>query len=161
MKNILPSFIFAALILSSCGDQTKETITESKTQSDTISLENTIPGSTDTLHIIEPMVLVTWPDSIQMEQLKAKDSDAFYVGADDFSFYTSGLMMQAESLNIKSGSTNLKYLDFLFRNGQHYIINRTAEEHWWETYAFNGIDTPETVSISGNYTPYLKTYFKK
>jgi hypothetical protein len=111
-----------------------------------------------------PCIVVLWPDSIQIEKLKAKDSDAFYAGADDYSFYTSKIMELADSLNIKSYSTNKNDIDFETTDKKLIAIDRSKlkeEDASWGIYLFNGVDTPKINSSIDLDKAFLKKFFKK
>ncbi|MFL5765231.1 MAG: hypothetical protein ACJ77K_14910 [Bacteroidia bacterium] len=161
MRTTLPLLIFVLLSAASCGGDKKETTSALTSKTDTIGIEDSYRNAADTLHISEPLLAITWPDSLMMEQLKSKDSDAFYTGADDYSFYTSGLMQQADSLGIKNISTSLRYLDFSLPGGKHYFLNRSTEDLAWGVYAYNGSDTPAVFTAFDEGTSYLKKYFNK
>src|SRR4051812_40418318 len=68
---------------------------------DTATIKNSSkPNSFNVFEINKPGIVILWSDSAQMQQMKAKDSDAFYVSADDYSFYSAQLMTLADSLSI-------------------------------------------------------------
>jgi|GEM_PF-6981177 len=148
-------FLLAALA-SACSSPS----VEDKAKLSAVTVDPETSG--DTLKLYGPALLFMWPDSLQAEQMKSKDSDAFYTAADDYSFYNSQLMDIADSLKIKNYSTSAKYLDFSLANDQHMIVNRSANEDlWWGMYLYNGADTPRlqsTVDIDANY---LNTFFRK
>jgi hypothetical protein len=136
---------------------------QEETKNDTIIKEENISKTgTDTFFVNTPSIIFMWPDSIQTEKLKSKDSDAFYTAADDYSFYNSELMNVADSLGIKNFSTSARYIDFNFTNNKHLIINRTkSEDLWWGLYLFNGIDAPELKSTVDIDNKFIKKYFKQ
>jgi hypothetical protein len=163
MKQIFPLLLFFILLLAaSCGnskpDENKHILTS---ENDTAGIADSYSGKNDTLHISEPLIVMTWPDSLMMEQLKSKDSDAFYITADDYSYYNSELMQLADSLGIRNISTSLKYLQFALPGGKHWMLDRSPEESWWGVYVYNGSDTPSVYSAIDDNRTYLKNYFKK
>lgn len=116
----------------------------------------------DTLKVFGPTLLFMWPDSLQAEKMKAKDSDAFYTAADDYSFYNSQLNDLADSMEIKSFNTSAKFLDFIIKGDKHLVINRSgSEDLWWGLYLYNGADTPRLQSSVDIDAKYLGNYFKR
>jgi hypothetical protein len=100
--------------------------------------------------------------SQQAEQMKSKDSNAFYTTADDYSFYNSQLMDLADSLGIRNFSTSEKFVDFELTGNKHAIFDRSAsEELWWGLFLFNGRDKPQQSSTVNIDAASLKNYFKK
>ncbi|MCW3104722.1 MAG: hypothetical protein JWO09_3162 [Bacteroidetes bacterium] len=154
MNRLLSILFLLAVLAAACSSPSVE---EKKAKLTSVS---TGPG--DTLKLYGPALLFMWPDSLQAEQMKSKDSDAFYIAADDYSFYNSQLMDIADSLKIKNYSTSAKYLDFTLANEKHLLVDRSANEDlWWGLYLYNGADTPRlqsTVDIDANY---LNTFFRK
>lgn len=129
----------------------------------TIAPSMRIPTEThgDTLQINSKLLLFMWPDSLQAEQMKLKDSDAFYTAADDYSFYNSQLMDIADSLGIKNVSTSAKYLSFPLFDNTYYIVNRAADEKfWWGLFLYNGKDTPQLQSTVDIDSKFLHNFFK-
>jgi hypothetical protein len=160
MKRSLPFIFFCALFASSCGNgkQEEQHLT---TETDTVGIADGYAGSNDTLHIDEPVLLITWPDSLMQEQLKSVDSEEFYIVADDYGFYNAGLMQVADSLGITNISTSLRYIDFTMTNGKHFLLDRNPEDRWWGDYLFDGIKEPDLYLPGENDKDVLKKYFGK
>ncbi|MGZ4034794.1 MAG: hypothetical protein ACXVP4_08025 [Bacteroidia bacterium] len=158
---------FSGIILfiySSCSSPNKEK--DQAAVSDSLKLKSTTsaPLDSQTLEVDKPAIVFLWPDDNEMEKLKAKDSDAFYTTVDDYTFYSSQTMELADSLTIKSFSTNKKNIDFKTADNKHFVIDRSKlkeDDAAWGIYLFNGVDTPK---ISGDIElnkAFLKTFFKK
>src|ERR1700746_490794 len=96
-------FFGIVLFLSACTSTNKEQAHIVASDSSDVS---------NVLKVDQPAIVVLLPDSIQIEKLKAKDSDAFYAGADDYSFYTSKVMDLADSMKIANFSTDKSKIDF-------------------------------------------------
>jgi hypothetical protein len=112
----------------------------------------------------EPCIVFLWPDSLAMAKLKAKDSDAFYTEADDYSFYSSQEMDLADSLKITYFSTDKKDLHFKTSDGKNILLDLSKikeEDAAWGTYLFNGVDTPKLASITDLNRASLEQFFKK
>jgi hypothetical protein len=153
MKYIL-AFTFILLFVFSCNRSPVETHEEKPVT------VNSSPG--DTLKMDGAGLLFMCPDSLQAEQMKSKDSDAFYTIADDISFYNSQLMDLADSMKIKSYSTSERFLDFSLRNNKHLIVDRSSsEELWWGLYLYNELDTPRLENTVDIDATYLHNYFNK
>ncbi|MCW3070814.1 MAG: hypothetical protein JWO44_704 [Bacteroidetes bacterium] len=157
MNRTLSILFLLSVLAAACSSPSVE---EKKTKLASVSIDPQTSG--DTLKLYGPAVLFMWPDSLQAEQMKSEDSDAFYTIADDYSFYNSQLMDLADSLKIKNYSTSSKYLDFSLANDKHLLVNRSAsEELWWALYLYNGADTPQLQSTVDIDAKYLTNFFRK
>jgi hypothetical protein len=155
-------FFLMLIIAASCGNDKQNAGGQQLTvNTDTIGIQDGYTGSNDTLHIDQPMIVFTWPDSVRAEQVKAADSEEFYTASDDYSFYNSQLMEVSDTLGIKNTSTSLKYLDFKFPNGKHWLLDHSIDSAIWGTYIYNGIDTPRLYFGTDDNKEFLKKYFKK
>lgn len=152
--------LFGVILITSCSSPSAK---QEDVKNDTIiNAESNSKIVADTFFVTTPSIIFMWPDSIQTEKMKSKDSDAFYTAADDYSFYNSELMNLADSMGIKNFSTSAGYIDFNFTNNKHLIINRTkSEDLWWGLYLFNGIDAPELKSTVDIDDKFIKKYFKQ
>ena len=148
-------FFGIVLFLSACTSTNKEQAHIVASDSSDVS---------NVLKVDQPAIVVLLPDSIQIEKLKAKDSDAFYAGADDYSFYTSKVMDLADSMKIANFSTDKSKIDFKTTDNKHFLIDRSVlnvEDASWGIYLFNGADTPKINASIDLDRAYLTKYFKK
>lgn len=153
-QNLFAAFLLI-LIISSCSSPAPEKRANASAMPDP-------KVSGDTLKLFGPALLFMWPDSLQTEKMKAKDSDAFYATADDYSFYNSQLNDLADSLEIKNFNTSAKFLDFVLSGGRHLVIDRAGNEDlWWGLYLYNGADTPRLQSSVDIDAKYLQNFFKR
>src|SRR6476620_3112489 len=100
MNRILFTAFLLIILFSACSSPTVE---HEGVKRSTVMQDPETSG--DTFKVYGPAIIFMWPDSMQAEQLKTKDSDAFYTIADDYSFYNSQLMDLADSMKIKNFST--------------------------------------------------------
>jgi hypothetical protein len=152
MKNAF--FIFFLIFLSACSSQPEHEQAETENASG--------PADPLVLSVQGPQVLFLWPDSAAMEKMKAQDSESFYIGADDYSFYTSEVMQLADSLKIKNTVTHLPIIDFVTADQKHIRIDRRNDDSkQWGIYFFNGKDAPEMKDVVMLSADTLLNYFKK
>jgi hypothetical protein len=132
------AFFFLPIFICCCSSPVSENHTSVQ------PIDTIVNPAKGLFTINEPEILFLWPDSLSMEKMKSEDSDAFYTGADDYSFYTSQTMDLADSLDIKTETTNKPMLDFVASNNKHYLVNRPASgDKEWGAYLFNGKDAPK------------------
>lgn len=153
----------ALCIYSACSSPGKEQ--DHTVASDSIKSKPLPPDPNNpVLQVDKPCIVFLWPDSIEMDKMKTKDSDAFYTEVDDYTFYTSQIMTLADSLDIANFSTDKNSIDFKTKDNKHIIIDRSKlkeEDRSWGAYIFNGVDTPQVNSSIDMDKTFLKKFFNK
>jgi hypothetical protein len=167
MNKIL-CLLFCIALLYSCSSSADKKINASIIDSVAVKKNDSLPLNAPkqqddtTFKMNEPGIIFLWPDDTQIEKLKSKDSDAFYTGADDYSFYNSQIMELADSLHIKTASTSSQVLEFITNKNIHIkIVKSNLEDSWWGTYLFNGVDTPKLQGTIEIDKQFLQKFFNK
>ena len=156
------TFYSLLILFSSSCSSPSEKKTETPPIADTSKTGGFSTNTLSAFNVKEPSIVFLWPDSLQMEQLKVKDSDAFYTGADDYSFYNYTITEIADTLNIKTFSTNARIINFITNKNTSIKITKSGlEESWWGVYLFDGTNPPKLQPTLDITKEFLKNYFKK
>ncbi len=107
-------------------------------------------------------VIIVYPDSMQVEQMKKEDGDDFYTVADDAQYYQSQTMQMCDSVKIKYLIPQKRYIRFESKTKTIYFDTRAKAPQGWITLLFRTDSLPRIVSVFDVISDSnLKAYFKR
>ena len=96
-----------------------------------------------------PIALFFVPDSLSMEKMvKEMDTASFADYLEDNQTYYSEAQKVLEDTDVKTETTDARYLEFIKKDGTKYVVNVDTMEDKWGLFLFDGINNPQEYSMT-------------
>ncbi len=138
--------IFLFVLLGCVGRQNNEASEDIDTKTKKLFSQNYAENKL----IVDSAAAVFYtPKDSQLVELRKELGDSYAEVINDNQYYTSKALMILDSLKINVIHTKNYEIIFKGQRKEEFIINRlNFENKYWGLIFFNGIDTPEVVSLT-------------